>query len=236
MKFFNKKLKIGLAKIVLTILVMATLILGYFFFKGSLDSKWTVLYGGLVTGLIVAIIQMLMDWYEHQQIEAFKALSIRRIIPHRDDEAYYRNLIKNSKKKIDVLGVSANRFMADFADDSVGRTEKMVLIEALQRKVNVRILVPEKQYLEEKDQAAYDQAKKYFIKVRGQFRNFEYAYFSHIPAHSIVTVDDECLLGPVFPTLSSKDSPCIQISVQSSFATPYLNYFENEWNQADKQN
>lgn len=236
MKIFSKRLSIGLAKVILVILLIATSILAYLFFTGELSSKWTVLYGGLVTGLIVAIVQLLLDWYEHKEIEKFKLLGISRIIPHRDDEAYYRGLIKGATKKIDVLGVTANRFMADFADSSRGRAEKKVLIDALARSVAVRILVPQKSFLDHKDHDAFEQALGFFKTVRKTFGNFEYAYFSHIPAHSIVLVDDDCLLGPVFPLISSKDTPCIQMNTQSPFANSYLKYFEEEWNKADKQN
>lgn len=236
MKLFSQRINIGLAKIVLITLIAAILLLAYFFFTGSLDSKWTTLYGGLVTGLVVAIIQLLFEWYEHKEIEKFKSLGIERIIPHRDDEVYYRNLIISARKRIDVLGVTANRFMLDFADSASNRSEKKVLIDALNRGVKVRILVPERNFLRPKDAIAFEQARGHFVTTKALYSGFEYGYFSHIPAHSIVLVDEECLLGPVFPSLQSKDTPCIQMNAQSAFALPYLSYFEEEWNNANKPN
>lgn len=235
MNIFKKVFSIHLSKTILIALLITTAIFSYLYCKGELNDKETVLYGGLVTGLIVAIIQFLLTWNEHLEIENIKALGVTRILPFRDDEAYYRGLIKKANKKIDVLGVTALRFMEDFGDEERSRPEKRVLLDALDKRVKVRILVPNKNNLPQKDHDGFNTSEFYFKKVKIRYPlYFEYGYFDHMPAHSMVIVDDECLLGPVFPHVSSKDTPCIQIKSESVYAKKYLDYFNEEWKNANK--
>lgn len=131
------------------------------------------------------------------------------------------------------MGVTASRFMDHFADEESGRTETRVLLDALARKVKVRILVPESDYLASMgDKGNADRTKRRFTGVANRHNNFEYRYFSHVPAHSLVVVDEECIIGPVFPELRSKDTPCIHITASSPYAEKYLEYFDKEWTDA----
>lgn len=233
MKIFSTIISIRLSKIILVVLLIATITIGYFYYTGGPNTKLTALLGGLVTGLIVAIIQFLFSWNEHQSIEKIKALGIKDILLHREDRSFYENLIKTSKSRIDVMGVTASRFMDHFADEQSGRAETRVLLDALARKVKIRILVPKSEYLtinNDKENAV--RAKRCFENVAKKHDNFEYRYFSHIPAHSLVLVDEECIIGPVFPEVRSKDTPCIHIIASSPYAKKYLDYFDIEWKNA----
>ena len=189
---------------------------------------------GILTGLLVVIIQFLLSWNEYRYIENFKRLGIKEIRKDRDKREFYENLIKNSHKCIDVMGVTASRFMEHFADAESGRPETRVLLDAMNRKIKVRILVPKSEFLdrkEEKDNAS--KSKRNFENVKTSYPElFEYRYFQHVPAHGIVVVDDECIIGPIFPQLRSKDTPCIHMYNHSAYAQKYLDYFEDEWKKA----
>ncbi len=233
MKIFSIVISIYLSKIILVLLLIATITLGWFYYTGEANSKHTLLFGGLVAGLIVAIIQFLFSWNEHHSIERINALGIKDILLHREDRSFYKNLISASKVRISIMGVTASRFMDHFADKQSDRPETRVLLDALSRRVKVRILVPERKFLEnEDDKRNFIKAKKQFAKVASEHKNFKYRYFSHLPTHSLVVVDEKSIIGPVFPKVRSKDTPCIFITTSSPYAEKYLDYFETEWKNA----
>jgi hypothetical protein len=231
MSLYAKTFKIGMAVFMLIVLIVLTAILSIFYFSSS-GTKLNALLGGVVAGLVIAIIQFIFSWEEHRSLKKFKDLKIKRVLLHRDDREFYQKRIETSKKRIDVMGVTASRFMDDFARDT-DRSETKVLLNALNRKVKVRILVPDPQYLDEEDKSKAELAKKHFIDVKSKYSNFEYKYFNHVAAHSLVVTDDKCLIGPCFPDIKSKDTPCIDIDVNSPYSEKYLDYFENEWNNAN---
>ena len=147
----------------------------------------------------------------------------------RDDRKYYFEKIKNAKKSIDVMGVTGNRFINHFSDFD-GREESKVLIRALEQGVLVRMLLPKLQYLEnDKQRQDAQHSFEVFNKLKQHSGNFDFKYFEHTPAHSIFIIDKECIVGPVFPTVSSKDTPSIHLYTDSPFAEKYTTYFESEW-------
>lgn len=58
-------------------------------------------------------------------------------------------------------------------------------------------------------------------------------YFKHVPAHSVFSVDDKSIVGPVFPEVESKYTPALFLRNSSPFANKYLTYFEYEWDKAE---
>jgi hypothetical protein len=211
---------------------MVNIVTACFYFTDNDNSKFGLLMGGLAASLFVAIIQFLFAWNEHLEIEAIKRLGVKRVLPHRDEEAFYRGLIKAAKNRICVMGVTGVRFMRDFADSESGRSEKRVLIDALKNNVEVQILMPSIKHLKSGERDMAKILKNLFSRVKKISQKFSVRYFDHIPTHSIVIVDDLCLLGPVFPDVASKDTPCILISANSIYANPYTKYFDSEWNNA----
>lgn len=233
MRIFLTTFTIRLYYVILVVLLLSTSTVGYFYYTGESNTKTTALFGGLIAGLIVAIIQFLFSWNEYKSFEKIKALGIKTILPHREDRLFYENQIRSSKKRIDVMGVTASRFMDHFADEQSNRPETRVLLDALSRKVKVRILVPKAKYLtNSNDKESAVKAKRHFKKVASKYQNFEYLYFSHLPAHSMVVFDNECIIGPVFPKERSKDTPCIHMFTSGSYAEKYLEYFDTEWKDA----
>lgn len=231
MTLFNKTLYIHFYKVILLILITLIIILAINYFYVD-NPKTSALFGGLTTGLIVAVIQLLLMYSDHLEIEKIKKLKIKKILPHRDDEKLYRDIIKQSEKEILVLGNTAIRFLQDFADQS--RNDKRALLDALARNVKVKLLLPNPRWLatdDDKDKAKMSSRK--IAELSKKYSNlFECKYYDHAPFHNLVMADDECLVGPIFPHISSKDSPAIYTDNSSIFVKPYLKYFEYEWEQA----
>ena len=197
----------------------------------SRGSKFFAISAGLLSGLVVMLGQYLIEWKKDSDLDVFRRTRIKNVLVTRSDEAYYLALIQSSTVRIDVLGVTASRFLEDFASENNPRPDKRVLLDALQRKVHVRILVPDRQFLAtEKDKNNHDVAKSRMASLAEQFPGlFRYRYFSHQAAHSIVVVDSDCLLGPVFPSVDSKVTPAVRSESAGDFSAPYLRYFESEW-------
>ena len=59
--------------------------------------------------------------------------------------------------------------------------------------------------------------------------NVEVRRFAFQAKYSLVRVDGELIVGPVFADTESKDSPAIHLDVYSSYAEKYLNDFAKVW-------
>lgn len=233
---FKKRVNLFFSTIIIIILVIVIIVIACFYFIiDQTNTKLLQIIGGLLSGLVVAIVQFLFSIKDYRELEKIKALGVQRILPYRDDENFYRNFISSAKERIYVMGVTANRFMKDFADKESTRPEKQILINVLEKGVKVRILIPKESFLETKDKLNFQQARVLLEKTRESQNNFEYRYFDHIPTHSIVLVDNKCLLGPVFPNMASKDTPCIQFDSLNDYSYKYLTYFEHEWSKAQNE-
>src|SRR5690606_25860225 len=122
-------------------------LLTWYYFKTDADSpKQLGIYAGLITGLSIALFQLVLNYNEYEKIEKLKNMKIIKINEDRDGEAYYRDLIKNAVYNVDVMGVTMDRLLEDFADSDSTREEKKVLIAAVNRGVKVRLLIPKKEF------------------------------------------------------------------------------------------
>jgi hypothetical protein len=218
--------------IILLLLVAGSMIFGILYYTGEDNTKSTALFGGLLGGIVLVIVQFLFDWHENAINAKILQLGVKNVLLHREDREFYQQLIGGSKKRIYVMGVTAKRFMEHFADSSSNRPETAVLLQALARGVEVRILLPQEQYLEPERRADAGKVQTGLESLSAQYSHFLFRKFPHPATHSILVVDDDCLLGPVFPKLSSRHTPTIHISSYSAFAQEYLKYFDNEWDQA----
>lgn len=228
---FSRLVSIHLYKIIILILFILTVVATYFYYKAP-TSKIEPLLAGLVTGLFVAIIQYLLQWNEHREVEAIKKLGVKGILPHRDDRNYYKHLLSIAQNEIVVMGNTASRFFEDFAHRS--RTDSRTLFEALARGVKVRILLPLPQYVPDDDRQKAEATLKRLQEIAKDHSGFDYRHFSHSPAHSLVKVDEDCLFGPIFAHAKSKDSPTIHADANSVLVKAFLQYFDNEWKDAKK--
>lgn len=233
MRFFKITLNIYLSKIIIVLLAFAIIVIILLYYQEP-DPKQSALLGGLATGLMVAGLQLLLSWTEHVENEKIKRLRVKQILATRDDEKLYRRIIDNANSQVLMLANTAYRFLEDFADEDIARQDKRALIKALERGVSVKILLPEPQYLtleDDKDKANISARK--FNNLKSKFGDkFQVRYYNHSPAHNLLVVDHECLAGPIFPDISSKNSPAIYTDDESTFIKPYIKYFEAEWDKA----
>lgn len=235
MKIFEKSFRITASAIIFIVLSLATIFLIVIYWKTE-NNPWSSILGSLIAGLIVAIIQFLIAWQDYKENEKLKKLKLIEILYNRNERSWYANYIAEANNQIDVMGVTAVRLFDHFAstDNNAPETDK-VLIRVLEKGIVVRLLLPDEDHLpnNEKKQDANKVRKKHQDLVK-QFPNLEMRYFKHIPAHSIFRVDDECIVGPVFPELESKYTPGLRLKNKSPLASKYIEYFEKEWNNASQ--
>jgi len=237
MKIFTKILPVPYSIIIFSFLILTILLLLILFIFDTLSGpKWSTVISGLLTGFIIALFQAFLSWYEFKTTDKLKDLKIRKILPSREDPVYYGNLISRSTNEIKLLGVTAQRFLDDFGSDSPNApAHKKVLINALDDNddIKVRLLIANYDVVKDnKDNAnKYSLAKNRLITLSEKYKNkFEFRYYKHEPTHSIMIIDNECIVGPIFPHVESKYTPAIHLHADSSFARHYIKYFDEEWN------
>lgn len=232
MEVFKKQVNIYLFKIIVIVVLMAICGLAGCYFLMDANSRWTPIFAGLTTGLSVGFLQFLLMWTEHTEMEKTKKLGIKDILPHRDNEQFYREVIQRCEKDIWLLGSTAFRFMTDFADES--RKDKKALIDALNRNVKVKFLLPEPEYVwKERDKGRASAALEDILKLKSKYGELiECRRYAHPPFHNMLLLDNDCFVGPIFPNRTSKNTPTIYTDVSSIFAESYREYFDYEWEKA----
>lgn len=232
MNVYRRHLRIPIPAIVVIAWLMFS---GWFlwqYFYGSWGDKLNNLASGVAASALIAALQLMWSWYENHHFETLKQLQVRNILLTRDNALYYGKLIKDSKQNISLVGVTAKRFLEDFANEKHPDPKNRVLLDALGRGVKVRLLVADKSHLgtSQESLSKFDVAAERMASLKKQFPGlFFFAYYNHQPIHSIVQIDDECILGPCFPELDSKLTPAIHISASSGFSTQYLEFMKKEW-------
>lgn len=230
---YKKMLNVPLSNVILFILVLSIIIFGCIYYNTD-DVKTANILGGLTAGLLVAVVQMLMAWDSYASSEKLKRIQIKEALLTRSDKAYYGDFISNAQYSIDVMGVSGERFMKDFADvDPSAPLQSRIIINLLVKEITVRVIMPRIQYLDEPNKTKFKEAEPLFENLKGMYPDyFKVKYFEHIPAHSIFRVDNECIVGPVFTKTPSRFTPAIRFYNNSPIVKKYLEYFEDEWNNA----
>lgn len=235
MEKFDRLISIKRGKVIAFILVVVVIACFICSYICGISSYLGAITGSAGAGLLVALIQLFIDWDDQREIHKLKELHLKKVMLDRDQRSEYTQLIKDAHKHLDVMGVSASRFFSHFADLDYGaRADSKVLLTALSNGVEVRILLPQREYLDESKHASFDQVKALLPKIKSRIPNAKITikYFSHVPTHSIFRVDDECIVGPIFPKLESKNTPAIHLKNKGIYAEKYLDYFEDEWNSA----
>lgn len=235
MDVFGKNIRVPAILIISGILVILLIVLVIILWQlEDSDGKLSGFMTSLTSGLLIAIIQLCLAWYDYTKNSELRKLELKEILYDRDSRNKYEAYIKSSKRQIDVMGVTANRFFSHFADlDANASIGAKTLIYALEQGVTVRILLPLDNYLptEEKKNAAKIVLEKY-KDLHNRYNKLEIRYFDHSPAHSIFRVDDTCIVGPVFPEVESKYTPALHMNNSSPMAVKYINYFDSEWKKA----
>lgn len=233
MGIFEKKLSFSMSIIIFIVLcafLVASIVVYYFI--NNPGNLWGAVFGSLIAGMLVAIIQFLISWQEYQETEKLKELKLVEVLYNRRTKEQYCAYIKSATRTLDVMGSTAVRLFRDFADTTKGAPENSrVLLLAMDRGVKVRILLPSEEFLpnDEKRQDAKEvKAKRNEIN----HDNLEIRYFEHKAAHSIFRIDDTCIIGPIFPDIESRNTPALHVMSSSPMAINYLDYFDSEWDQA----
>jgi hypothetical protein len=232
MKTFHRSFKINISILIFigSIVVIATV-----WFINTNNEKLYSILGGLATGLIIAVIQFIITWFDHAQIEKLKKLELKEIMYNRDDRNIYEKYIEEAQTEISVMGVTAKRFFDDFADcDSNATQNAKVLLHKMGDGLKVRVLVPNMVYLNDNKKTDFEKVKQHVKTIKEKFPTYhlEIRYFEHLSSHSIFIIDDTCIVGPVFPKVESKYTPALYLGNSSPFAKHYLDYFDDEWETA----
>ena len=228
----NREAKTRLSVVVLLILIAILLLcVGYYFVWGN-DEKLISLVGGAAVASIFSIMQIAVNWKNFSEYDKYQSLRVKEILPQRDNERYYEELIKDCGDRLDIIGVSCNRFMDDFADKN---SNKHALIDALNSKKNLKVkfLVAGIDYVPDDIQRNFELIKDKMKSIQSEYgERFQYKYYDHDPNHSYVRIDSDILVGPHFPGVSSKHSPAIHLDSKSEYVEKYIEYFDNEWAKA----
>lgn len=236
MSKYSKEIRIRRGTIILLILIFIIIICSIISYFVGITTFWGALIGSIAAGLVVAVVQLLVDWQDQKELDKLKDLYLKKIMYNRDLRDEYSKIIRSSRSRIDLMGVTASRFFSHFADlSNEARDDAKVLLKALERGVSVRILLPSTNMIESSKWTSYDKVGTHINEIKRENPNYslEVRYFNHIPAHSIFIVDDECIIGPIFPNVESKHTPALHLKNKSRYAELYLKYFENEWKNAE---
>lgn len=238
MKILSREFKAQWFYPIIGIFIVFIVVLSIWFMSSSqTDEKLNAILSGLITGFIALLLQLWFSWVEQNKLKKFDELKIINILATRDDPEYYRPLIKRAKKEVRVLGVTCLRFLEDFANNEINAPVKnKILLNALEKKnLKVMILVADESNLDEENKNKAIAAKPRLEWLSNKYPNqFFYKFYKHNPMHSVMIIDDESIVGPVFPKVSSKFSPAIHLKNDSKFVEHYREYFDNEWDECTK--
>ncbi|MBL6986563.1 MAG: hypothetical protein ISR72_05905 [Methylobacter sp.] len=237
MNVFKQIFTMSYSRIIFSsLIIIISTLLSLFIFDVLKGPKWSSIIPGLLTGFVIALFQAFLSWFELKKIDEYDALKIKKILFDRKNPVYYGDLISKAETEINIQGVTAQRFLEDFANENtIVSKEKKVLIQALKNDVNVKILIADNNWLiNNDDKRKAEMAEPRLNELELEYSNFHYNRYKQLPTHSIVIIDNDCIVGPVFPNVSSKDTPAIHLKRDSKFAEHYIEYFNKEWDKWGK--
>lgn len=197
------------------------------------DSHLLNLSLGAFGGFFILLVQFLIDGARDKELETLQDQKIIMVLETRDDEKYYSKLITSAKSEIFVYGVTASRFINDFADGDSPRADKKIVQAAISRGVKVQIAVAAQSLLSDEDKSKAASVREKFIKLQNAHGDkFEVREYDHAPTFALTVVDNHCLFGPVFPNRKSKDSATIHALRGGYIADLYVSQFIHEWDSA----
>lgn len=232
MTILTKVLKLPSYWAMIILFLALSLLFTYLFFISESNSKWATVFGGVAASFFVASTQFICQIYEYFKLKKYENMGVLDVLKERRDKDYYGNMIADSKREILVMGVTASRFFDDFANRSVQGNSQ--LIKAVQAGVMVKILLPKAKYLQAKDRGNFDELTLKLSRDPELDNKCKIKFFDHEPAHSLVLIDDACIVGPIFKGLGSKNTPAIVLKSDSVLAKPYIENFKREWEIADE--
>lgn len=238
MKVFSSEIYLPMRWLILALFLILIIGLSCYLFRCSLsattnfDTNLSSIVGGLIAGFIIACTQFLLSWFEYKRNDKLEKIGVIDILPNKYAEDKYRNILNNINHQLLIMGNTTHDFLNDFADESNSQAEKKVLLSKLVSGIEVKILIAKKEHLDSKAQKKFDTSKERIDILTKKYTNFKVKFYDHEPTQSIFIFDNECFVGPVFPTKTSRETPALHMKNESEFAKKYIEYFNTEWEKA----
>lgn len=208
--------------------------LGYWYERiEPTNSKGLTLIGGIFTGLVVYLATFLTILRPFRELDRFRRMGIKALLPNRHDQAYYRELVVTSRLRVNVMGASCSRFVRDFLDLN---SDDKVLIDALTRNshLKVRLLIPTDTFMSEDERGSTSRTLAQIAAVRERFGGrVQLRRFNDKARHSFVIVDNDLVAGPIFENDMSRHAPAVHVATETVFGEKYYAHFEAVWNSVD---
>src|SRR6266571_4985462 len=130
MSYLSKRVSVSIGAMIfwlITIIVCVAVVMVVYIDPtanpASRSSKVFAISAGLLSGLVVMLGQYVIEWKKDSDLELFRRTRIKDVLLTRSDEAYYAALVRSSTVRIDILGVTASRFLEDFASENNPRPD-----------------------------------------------------------------------------------------------------------------
>lgn len=230
MSIETEKVALPLWLLILVGVVAVTIMMAvWYYWIDEQNVKMIGIVGGVVSGLVVAILTSATTVRLVQKVDHYNQMGIKAVLRNRHDKEYYRSLISRAKKDVRVMGASCTQFIEDFLDV---KSDDKVLVEALRinTALRVRLLIPDEQHMAENAKARSQALDEPIKLLKREFKSrFEIRRFAGQAAHSVVIVDDDLLAGPIFEVDKSKHAPAVHVAMSTDFARKYSEHFDEVW-------
>lgn len=230
MNFIVGKIWIPLWLILITILLALTVgLLLWYYAMGDNNVKLIPLIGGIVGGLVVAILTFVITIRPLQELDQFQRMGIKALLANRHDKNYYRRIVADAERTVCVMGASCTRFVEDFLDTE---SDDKALIDALRkhRHLRIQLLVPEERYMTPEAQARTGIVNRHINAVKPEFGDrVELRHFPWVARHSMVISDNDLVAGPIFEDDRSKYAPAVHVTISTMFGQKYKDHFDYVW-------
>jgi hypothetical protein len=208
------------------------LFLYWYYALNENNLKAVGLVGGIVSGLVVAIITFAISITPLQELDKFRRMGIKALLANRHDKIYYGRVVADAEKEVCVMGASCTRFVEDFLDME---SDDKVLIDALRkhRHLRVRLLVPNEVHMAPEAQARRAAVDRKLSALRSQFgERVEQRRFPRAAQHSFVISDDDLIAGPIFESDKGKYAPAVHVAMSTLFGQKYKEHFDDVWEES----
>lgn len=216
-----------------------TFLFGWFYFHidENENSKLASLVAGFASAFLIATFQLIINVSDTLKLSKYVKTGFKEILSSRKDPKYYGKIIGDASNEILLIGVTASRFMDDFADSESADSAVPVLIQALNKHVKIKILLPKLEWLDAKKHPDFiNKTLPRYQELQKTFSTLiEMKYYNHIPTHSIVATDKIAIVGPIFPNRESKNTQSLVLTSDSEYANQYREHFHNEWSAASEK-
>jgi hypothetical protein len=228
MSLFNRKKEITFSQLLLLFYIIIIITLAALYFLDIIEStKIQPLIGGGLVSAIAVFAQFIMQYKDFYNNEELKANGVVKFLERRDDKSYYEIIINETKEKLDLLFYTGKRFSEDFCQDFEGDN---AIVKALEKGVNIRVLLINKSMLPEDEYSNFDIAEKNFKRLKSKYKGkFNLKYYNHIQTHNIFSNEKISIIGPYFHNKKSKYSNSIHFLKSSPYVKDFECFFESEW-------